>query len=628
MPDTPSIRPSCVLAAFLEQVADGRRVIVFGDASSRLSEHLLDRGARLVHVCDPDTSRVASAAARNTSQSVSYAPLSSTGLSVREGAFDLGIVENLAALASLGSELVLRQLSRALAQSGVAVIASPNPEVGTRLVGRIQESETIDYYELFDLVSAQFDGVRMFGQMPFLGYSVAAFGAQGEVEPALDTGFLPGGAEEPEWFLALAGSRADVLEQFQIVQLPAETLARGARAALHRDLQTARAAESAAQERLAEEEAECARLREVVAAGQRNRQKVQEVDEIRRQLAERDVWIAELEARAATADARADEVQTELDETLAALGRLGTAAGTSSGEPASESSLPSEVDESGQRLIDELERSIESTHDRIRKLEHTVGVAEEHSLALGAALETSRKRCADMEAASAAEKEASVLLTQELESLRAERLGLAERERELMARIREFEDDSGESAAQELRALEDMLAERGQHVRALERDLKESERVAQDLLIELDQMRRVPQDQPDDSGWSAAAVSPPTDAWASATQQTGADATTRVDQQLERQELGPQCDAMEEPAATAGGTAALASEASLDPGREAELVAELQMARWAVDKLQAELAAAKLVVARGEEVERELGRARAELLRQAAIIEELRTSTG
>jgi len=58
-----SFRPSSVLAAFVEQLAETRRVIVFGDASAPLWEQLLDRGARSVHVCDPDPARVAAAAA-------------------------------------------------------------------------------------------------------------------------------------------------------------------------------------------------------------------------------------------------------------------------------------------------------------------------------------------------------------------------------------------------------------------------------------------------------------------------------------------------------------------------------------------------------------------------------------
>ena len=129
MPDRLPIRPSAVLAAFVESLVEGRRVVVFGDASSRLSEHLLDRGARLIHVCDPDPTRLAAAVTRNASQHVSFAPLSTAGLAYREGAFDLGIVEDLSAFGDREPSELLRLLRRVVSVRGAAVVASQNPEV-------------------------------------------------------------------------------------------------------------------------------------------------------------------------------------------------------------------------------------------------------------------------------------------------------------------------------------------------------------------------------------------------------------------------------------------------------------------------------------------------------------------
>ena len=84
-----SMVPSVVVSAFAQSQIEGRCVLVFGSAMGSVWEKVLERGARLVHVCDPNPERLAEAAAKNTLQSVSFAQLSSqTPLAVRDGAFD------------------------------------------------------------------------------------------------------------------------------------------------------------------------------------------------------------------------------------------------------------------------------------------------------------------------------------------------------------------------------------------------------------------------------------------------------------------------------------------------------------------------------------------------------------
>ena len=93
MRDSRRLSASAALAAFAESFASGRRVVVFGNALGTLPDLLLDRGARLVHVCDPDPGRAAQAGARNRSQSLSFAPLGEGPLALREGAFDVAVID-------------------------------------------------------------------------------------------------------------------------------------------------------------------------------------------------------------------------------------------------------------------------------------------------------------------------------------------------------------------------------------------------------------------------------------------------------------------------------------------------------------------------------------------------------
>jgi hypothetical protein len=294
MSDARSIGPSLALVAYAESLIVGRKVIVFGDACSPLAEALVERGARLVHVCDPDPPRVAEGAARNRSNSITYAPLGEGGLGGRDGSFDVAIVENLPALSQVDG--LLRRVRRALSARGLALISSPNPECETRLVADATSGPIPDYYGLYDQVAGEFAEVRMAGQAPLVGYTVADFAPEGDPEPTFDNGFVPGGAEEPERFLAVASAGPIAHAEFVVVGLPAA-------AVLENRLGEAQEAEL--QARIAELEAELER--------QTARRADERKPDLSAELEKRDRWIRALEARADTADERADAAESELE---------------------------------------------------------------------------------------------------------------------------------------------------------------------------------------------------------------------------------------------------------------------------------------------------------------------------
>jgi SAM-dependent methyltransferase len=277
MTESSSLEPSIALAAYAEPLASNRRVLVFGNALAALSVQLLERGARSVHVCDADPVRVSEAAARNRSSQISFSSLADSDLSVRDGAFELALVENLGAFGPMG---LVSKAKRALAPRGAAIVACPNPEAAFPLLRSGNPAATrLDYYALYDAVAAEFEHVRMLGQTPFVGYAIADFSAAGEPEPALDTSFVPGGAEEPDLFIALASEHEVRLDEFAVIQLPTRRLlgSMGVSAPTPAPIPPPNKAA----------DAELARLNQ---------------------------WIKELESRASTADERADHADTELDE--------------------------------------------------------------------------------------------------------------------------------------------------------------------------------------------------------------------------------------------------------------------------------------------------------------------------
>jgi len=279
MTESSSLQPSIALCAYAEPLASNRRVLVFGNALGSLPAQLMERGARSVHVCDPDAVRVSEAAARNRSTQISFSTLADSDLSLRDGAFELALIDNLGAY---DPQSMLRTAKRALGSRGVAVVACPNPEAAFPLLRGSTSNATatsLDYYALYDAVAAEFEHVRMLGQTPFVGYAIADFSASGEPEPALDTSFVPGGAEEPDFFIALASNQEVRLDEFAVIQLPTRRVLSSVNA-------PAPSAAAVSNEDVKAREAELLRLNQ---------------------------WIKELESRASTADERADHSEAELD---------------------------------------------------------------------------------------------------------------------------------------------------------------------------------------------------------------------------------------------------------------------------------------------------------------------------
>ncbi|HEX6765516.1 MAG TPA: hypothetical protein VF103_08570 [Polyangiaceae bacterium] len=266
-----------VLAAFAESLVEGRRVVVFGSALSSTPRLLLERGARLVHVCDPAPLRVAEALRRPSVPGLTISTLNDDEVAAREGAVDCVLVEHLGAF---DARSVVEKVRKLLAVRGVALFVTPNREARRPLLPASEPTAApLDYYALYDLVKAEFEVVRMLGQAPFVGYAVVDFAPDGEPEPVVDTDFVPRGSEEPELFVAIAARHRPNVPGHALVQLPLENVF-GQAGAVERAVRPERPAPP---------------------------------PELVRKLEQQEAWIRELESRAATADERADLAEEELE---------------------------------------------------------------------------------------------------------------------------------------------------------------------------------------------------------------------------------------------------------------------------------------------------------------------------
>ncbi len=514
MPEEKPLRGSIALAAYAEPILAAGRVLVVGEATTPLVERLLERGARLVHVVDADAGRVAEAAAHNADAHASFAPLGPGGLPVRDGAFDVAIIEDLATVPDPAH--VLRQVRRALGARGTALVACRNPDAPARLLPLAEASQAPDYYAFYDLVTGVFEQVRMLGQSPFVGYAVCDFAPEGDLEPVLDVGFVPGGAEEPEWFVAVAAREATPLETLMIVQLTTrEVLAAGDAGVLERQLRAARSAERQSRERLVEVEAALARRGDEASAQERGERVARLEAELQRSAA----WAQQLEDRAATADARADAVQAEFDaaeERASATAREHAAlAAKYAPLAAKHAALEAKYAPLAAKhaALEAKHAALEAKHAPLEgkhaALEAKHAALEAKQAPLAATQETLEAKHAALVAELAAERRrqtsapampatAVAELARVKSELAAARGGVAALEAKLealsAARAEEQRRLTGlaaieEQAARDVASLEEQLVDRARELQARERAAREAARAGAELVAELDRLR-------------------------------------------------------------------------------------------------------------------------------------------
>ena len=213
--NAPRVHRQQALAAYVEPLAVGRRVAVFGDSSLALGARIAALGARSVHLLDPDAERVRREAER-APRGVVVSPLSLRlfGDDGRDGptsAFDLVVIPDLELFDD--AEALLARARHLVGEEGAVLVAAPNRD-------GVDGPATFDYYELFDLVASQFDDVAMIAQLPFYGVALAELREEDDEAPAVTVDMqLAGSDRTPEAFVALASQRGVRLDPYAIVEL-------------------------------------------------------------------------------------------------------------------------------------------------------------------------------------------------------------------------------------------------------------------------------------------------------------------------------------------------------------------------------------------------------------------------
>jgi hypothetical protein len=218
--DGPDARPAAVIAAlsvYVEPLVTDARVAVVGDGELGLHERLLELGARTVHLYDPDPERVARIS-DEVPRGVSVRMLRDE-FDVRDGAFDLVVIPDVGMLPDAAAAIV--RLRRVVDPRG-AVVAMGRARTSHRDDSLFPElaPPVVEYAELYDLFALQFESVTMTGVLPFAGVVFAELGAGDDLAVSVDTRLVD--PEPPSVFVVTAGREAALLDPYAIVQVARE----------------------------------------------------------------------------------------------------------------------------------------------------------------------------------------------------------------------------------------------------------------------------------------------------------------------------------------------------------------------------------------------------------------------
>jgi hypothetical protein len=216
-PNVRSVHPKEALAAYAEPWIGEGRVAVFGNATYGLGSRLVDLGAAIVELWDPDEIR-ARAEAERAPDGVTV-QLYSSARSLPRRALDLAIVPDLG-LFDDAADLVAR-LRDMVGTRGIVLLAATNRDAPGH-----RDARAFDYYELFDLVAADFAEVRMVAEVPFHGVAMVRLGDEEEPHAvSVDTQLAPAD-RTAEAFVVVAAQWRAAFDAYTILEL-GEGAARG-----------------------------------------------------------------------------------------------------------------------------------------------------------------------------------------------------------------------------------------------------------------------------------------------------------------------------------------------------------------------------------------------------------------
>jgi chromosome segregation ATPase len=198
---------------FLEELLEGRRVLELGCGSGEGAQYLSRRAGEVLAV-DTSANQLERCRALPGRPNLNYRKVDPSRLQEADGSFGVVLVPELNRWINRGS--VVPEILRLLGPQGVAVFAVPS--------GDLPAPGGITLGELKEFLGQGFSHARIYGQIPFSGYTLADFEPGGDASPLLDCS-LVAEDEPPVGYLALCSREPLESLGYAVLQVPAEAVA-------------------------------------------------------------------------------------------------------------------------------------------------------------------------------------------------------------------------------------------------------------------------------------------------------------------------------------------------------------------------------------------------------------------
>ena len=192
---------------YIEDLLEGARVLEVG-CGSGAGAHFLARRALQVISIDPSTSALDNSRYAYSQPNLTFMRTEPANFQIKDHSFDLVLVPELKRFSTWGA--FMPEVRRVLKPEGKALFAVTNGDQG---------AEGMALAEFEEYLSHTFAHLRLMGEIPFDGITVADFNPEGEVAPLLDCSLVPEDVA-PKTYLAICCGEPLASLGYGVLQVP------------------------------------------------------------------------------------------------------------------------------------------------------------------------------------------------------------------------------------------------------------------------------------------------------------------------------------------------------------------------------------------------------------------------
>ena len=212
---------------YIEDLLEGQRVLEVGCGSGAGAHYLARRALQVISI-DPSAAALDNSRYAYSQPNLTFMRTEPANFQLKDNSFDMVLVPELKRFSTWGA--FMPEVRRVLKPGGRALFAVANGDQGT---------EGMALAEFEEYLNDTFPNIRLMGEIPFSGVTVADFNPDGEVSPLLDCSLVPED-EPPITYVALCSAGPMDSLGYGVLQVPGGEADDGELARVRADLAEAR----------------------------------------------------------------------------------------------------------------------------------------------------------------------------------------------------------------------------------------------------------------------------------------------------------------------------------------------------------------------------------------------------